>query len=600
MPDDTHLSQISALPAVTAARHREIPRTPWRFIWHYASQGFIWQVLAMACLYGAATAAETIQAFVLGQLVNVLSGTRDGNPMVWFAALCGTWFSASAFANAYGAVYWTTQTKLRMRIHEGLFAYLMGHAPRYFLDHISGALAHKIRVAASSATTFLDLFAAHAVRFVILFGVAGVMLARTAPEMLWPAALFVVVLLAILPMLARPLRTLAKASSHAASEQSGRMGDSALNWELVRSFSGTAQERRALGPYNDREAATYTGLRFAAIRMRLILHGGSFAFLAWLAFHALQSTLAGEISVGTLTMLVTLYLLVGNHVRSLGDILFSYYESVGQLGDALSTILAPHDIVDPPHARTLGATGGAISIRNVDFDYPDGKPVFRNFSLEVAAGEKIGLVGTSGAGKSTLIKILRRQFPIKQGAVLIDGQDIAAATWDSVHDAFAEVPQNPGMFHRSVRDNIAYGRPDATDDEVIAAAKLAHCHAFIASRAKGYESIVGEKGMKLSGGERQRVAIARAFLKNAPVLLLDEATSSLDSEAEHLIQEALLDLMKGRTVIAIAHRLSTIMHLDRIVVLEDGRIVEQGNHAALLARGQAYARLWQRQAGGFM
>ena len=226
--------------------------------------------------------------------------------------------------------------------------------------------------------------------------------------------------------------------------------------------------------------------------------------------------------------------------------------------------------------------------------------MFEHFSLSIRPGERVGLVGPSGAGKSTLIKLLRRQFVFDQGHIFIDGQDIAQATWDSLHEAFAEVPQNPGMFHRSVRDNIRYSRPNAGDDAVMAAARNAHCHHFIVTRPKGYESIVGEKGMKLSGGERQRVAIARAFLKNAPILVLDEATSSLDSEAEHLIQEGLLKLMEGRTVIAIAHRLSTIMHLDRIVVLENGRVVEEGAHAALLALGGTYARLWNRQAGGFM
>jgi ATP-binding cassette subfamily B protein len=245
-------------------------------------------------------------------------------------------------------------------------------------------------------------------------------------------------------------------------------------------------------------------------------------------------------------------------------------------------------------------SGGEIEMRDLAFAYADGTPVFENFNLSIAPGERIGLVGPSGAGKSTLIKILRRQFPLHAGEIRIDGQDITRVTWDSLHDAFAEVPPNPGMFHRSVGENIAYSRPDATAAEVVAAAKMAHCDTFIAARPAGYDSIVGEKGMKLSGGEKQRVAIARAFLKNAPILLLDEATSSLDSEAEHLIQDALLALMRGRTVIAIAHRLSTIMHMDRILVLDGGKIVEHGRHEDLLRAGGLYAKLWQRQAGGFI
>jgi ATP-binding cassette subfamily B protein len=378
------------------------------------------------------------------------------------------------------------------------------------------------------------------------------------------------------------------------------MGDAAANWDLIRSFAATFYERRSLVPFNAREAETFMRVRVAAVIMRLLLHVLSFSLLGWLAWNTFQLARAGTISVGTFTMIISIYMMVGAYTRSFGDTLFAYYENLGQLTDALKTILAPHEIVDPPGAVPLNISGGAIDVRDIDFAYADGTWVFQNFSLHIAAGEKIGLVGASGAGKSSLIKIIRRQFPLSRGQVLIDGQDVATVTWDSVHDVFAEVPQNPGMFHRSVRENIAYGRPDATEAEVIAAAKAAHCHEFIVTRAAGYESIVGEKGMKLSGGEKQRVAIARAFLKNAPILLLDEATSSLDSEAEHLIQDALLRLMRGRTVIAIAHRLSTIMHLDRIIVLAEGRVVEEGTHAALLARSGAYARLWQHQVGGFM
>jgi ATP-binding cassette subfamily B protein len=378
------------------------------------------------------------------------------------------------------------------------------------------------------------------------------------------------------------------------------MVDTVFNWDVVRSFAATDEERRGLKPFTDKETKTFIRLRLSATRMRMLLHTLSFSFLAWLAWNALGAARAGTISVGTFTMLVTLFMLVASQIRTFGDNLFVYFEHVGLVTDALDTIMTPHEIVDVPGAKPLHVSGGAIEMRDLTFAYADGTTVFDNFTLNISPGERIGLVGPSGAGKSTLIKILRRQFPLQHGEIRIDGQDITQVTWDSLHHAFAEVPQNPGMFHRSVRENIAYSRPDAREAEIAAAAKMAHCDTFITARATGYDSIVGEKGMKLSGGEKQRVAIARAFLKNAPILLLDEATSSLDSEAEHLIQDALLALMRGRTVIAIAHRLSTIMHMDRILVLDGGKIVEHGRHEDLLRAGGLYAKLWQHQAGGFI
>jgi ATP-binding cassette subfamily B protein len=263
-------------------------------------------------------------------------------------------------------------------------------------------------------------------------------------------------------------------------------------------------------------------------------------------------------------------------------------------------VTQPHEITDKPGAKPLAVGKGEIVFESISFSHADGHPVFEGLTLRIGAGEKVGLVGKSGAGKSTLVKLLRRQFEPQGGRILIDGQDVADVTWDSVNEAIAEVQQMPGVFHRPVRDNIRYSKPDADDTIVVSAAQDAHAHDFISGREAGYDTIVGEQGIKLSGGERQRVAIARALVKDARILVLDEATSSLDSESEHLIQEALFELMQGRTVIAIAHRLSTIVGMDRIVYLEHGRIVEEGSHDELLARGGPYAQLWNRQVGGFI
>jgi ATP-binding cassette subfamily B protein len=583
----------AALPPVT------VPRAPFAFIWHYMRGGFRGHIILLVLLIMASAGVDTGQTYVLGSLVNAVAG-KSSSAIPWFAGLCATWLTGYLFNHAYNTFCAYTQIRMRVRMHDDLFAYLLDHAPRYFLDQISSALAHRIRTAANSAVVVVDYVLANIVRFSVLFAVTGLMIRRNAPQLLWVAAVFLVIFTAIATFLAQRMRVYAKASSHASSEQVARMSDVAANWELVRSFASTIHERLSLRPISEKEATTFMQVRLAATVMRLVLHTLSFAFLAWLAWSALGSALRGAISVGTFTMLVSLFMLVSGQIRTFGDNLFVYFEHLGMMTEALDTVLAPHEIVDPPGARMLRVTAGAISIRNLTFSYPDGTPVFRDFSLDIAGGQRVGLVGASGAGKSTLIKLFRRQFPVQSGIIEVDGYNIAGVTWDSLHDAFGEVPQVPGLFHRSVRENIAYGRPGASEAEIIAAAKAAHCHEFIVGRAAGYASVVGEKGMKLSGGERQRVAIARAFLKDAPILLLDEATSSLDSEAEHLIQEALLALMRGRTVIAIAHRLSTIMHLDRIVVLDGGVIVEHGRHADLLQRGGVYARLWQRQAGGFI
>ena len=275
-------------------------------------------------------------------------------------------------------------------------------------------------------------------------------------------------------------------------------------------------------------------------------------------------------------------------------------QHMARLAEALATLLVPHELRDHPSAAPLVRKGAKVAFENVRFTYPDGRNVLDNFTLRLEAGQRVGLVGASGGGKSTLFTLLQRFYDVQRGRILIDGQNIARVTQESLRAAIAVVPQDISLFHRSILENIRYGRQNASDEEVMAAAVAARCTDFIDALPQGTATIVGDRGVKLSGGQRQRIAIARAFLKDAPILLLDEATSALDSESEEAIREALDRLMQERTVIAIAHRLSTIARMDRLVVIDRGRIVEQGTHAELLRAGGHYAELWRRQSGGFI
>ncbi|MGH8595814.1 MAG: ABC transporter ATP-binding protein, partial [Gammaproteobacteria bacterium] len=286
--------------------------------------------------------------------------------------------------------------------------------------------------------------------------------------------------------------------------------------------------------------------------------------------------------------------------RGLSRKFLEFFEYLGNVNDGVSAIIRPHEVIDSPDATPLTVTRGHLRIENLQFWYVPDRAVFVNLNLDIPAGQKVGLVGFSGSGKSTLLNLILRLFEPQSGRITIDGQDIQGVNQESLRAAIAMIPQDPMLFHRTLMENVRYGRLDASDAEVIAAARSAHAHEFIMESEAGYDSLVGERGVKLSGGQRQRIALARAILKDARILLLDEATSSLDSITESYIQQSLTDLMRNKTVVVIAHRLSTLAYLDRIVVFDDGRIVEDGTHAELLARAGHYARLWTMQAGGFL
>jgi ATP-binding cassette subfamily B protein len=292
--------------------------------------------------------------------------------------------------------------------------------------------------------------------------------------------------------------------------------------------------------------------------------------------------------------------LIINEARNLSRRFLEFFEYVGNVANGVHIIIKPHEIVDAPQALAASIDRGRIEFQHVMFGYTPEQPIFRDLNVVIPAGQRVGLVGFSGSGKSTFVSLILRLYDVQGGRIVIDGTDIRAMTQESLHRQLSLIPQDPNLFHRSLMENIRYGRLDATEEEVIEAARKAHAHDFVTQIKDKYNSLVGERGVKLSGGQRQRIAIARVVVKNAPILILDEATSSLDSITEQAIQETLDEVMKGKTVIVVAHRLSTIAHLDRILVFDQGRVVEDGSHAELLALNGSYQRLWSRQAGGFV
>jgi ATP-binding cassette subfamily B protein len=601
LADDPEAAEalISGLAPVTA-----LPARPFNFLMflirHHAR-------LPIAAMAGAAALTGMIDAFIpslLGRVVNGMTEaarTQEGGPvLLTFTLLIAGWIGSSLSLRGYEFIDMRTMPKLRALAQSYLFGYLMGHSPRYFQDNFAGKLGQKIKQAGVATLALVNIVCMDVGYLLALMSVAAFVFWQLSPAyaglFLAGAALY----LTVSALLARRCLHLSMALSDEITTSTGRLIDVISNVDIVRAFAKAMQERRLLSLFLTRERRASERLRRFLILMRAVQGFSSILLVGTLAALAIHDTLRGAMSVGVFTMVFMLSNTVANHVRNLSNRMLEFFEQLGVLSEALVLVGERHEIVDPPGAPALKVETGAVRFEHVGFSFRDGTPVFSDLDLSIAPGERVALVGPSGAGKSTLVRLLRRQYEPTEGRILIDGQDITAVTWDSLNEAIAEVPQAAGIFHRPIRDNIRYARPHANDTEIVAAARKAHAHEFIARRLQAYDTIVGEQGIKLSGGERQRVAIARALIKDARILVLDEATSSLDSESEHFIQDALLQVMEGRTVIAIAHRLSTIAGMDRIIVLDHGRIVEEGRHAALIGKGGAYARLWNRQAGGFL
>ena len=484
-----------------------------------------------------------------------------------------------------------------------VFNYLTQQSYRFFSNRFAGSLVSQASKFSASFERLYDTMLWSFYVLILNYVFTVIVLARIVPLF---TLIFVIASLAfitIVTYLKRKERSYNEAVTESETDRTGQLADSITNIAAVKSYSNEAKERKLFAARNNAVVKASMDLRSIFIRHEYIGSSISKSVAVLSVVGAVLAVVQYKQSIGVVLLIMTY---VGNILGRLWDIQFSFRSVNRAFGDAapMTKMLTdiPIEVVDKEGAAALSAEKGAIHFSNIDFAYPEQEQstLFSKFNLEVKPGEKIGLVGPSGGGKTTVTMLLLRFVDVGAGVISIDGQDISSVTQQSLRHAIAYVPQEPMMFHRSIADNIRYGRLEATDQEVIKAAKQANAHEFIESLPKGYETMVGERGTKLSGGQRQRVAIARAILSDAPILVLDEATSALDSESEKLIQDALKKLMKGRTTLVIAHRLSTIQTMDRIVVLENGHITEQGSHKELLAKNGHYAKLWNHQSGGFL
>jgi ATP-binding cassette subfamily B protein len=567
-------------------------RGPVPFLLHYVRRRLGGHAVVLAAVLVAVGCAIAAQ-YAVKNLVDVLDSQSPPAETLWAAV--GVLLALVAGDNLlWRLAGWTASrafVELGGDLRLDLFEHLSGHAPRYFAERFPGALAGRIGTAASAALTIENSLAwttippaAAVISSIAVLGLVNWHLTLTL------SLVAIVLGLAVRHFAARGRHLHDRYAARAAGV-SGDLMDIVSNIGLVRAFGAARRERDRLSQIIGNEMSAQSESLRSLERLRLFHAVSVFVVTAGVLTWSVLLWRAHRITTGDVVLATTLGFTVLHASRDFAMAMVDLLQQFAKLGEAIRVLGLPHEMPDAPKAQPLINLGGSISFLNVCFSYPNAERVLQDFTLHVSAGQKVGLVGRSGAGKSTILALLQRLYDPERGQVLIDEQNIAGLTQESLHRSIAVVHQDISLFHRSVIENLRYGMPDADDDDVRHATEAAHCAEFISRLPQGFDTIVGERGTKLSGGERQRLAIARAFLCDAPIVLLDEATSALDSESEQLIQDALTRLVKGRTLIAIAHRLSSLSTYDRIVVLERGRIVEDGTVSELRRGNGAYQKM---------
>lgn len=583
---------------------RDLPASPGAFVRHFVGRFKGWY-LAILLLQTLSVICGLLIPWGLGQITRTVSNGLDAEhafdvlalPLSLFAGLL---VLEVIFTRAAAGCHIYVLPLQRRKVTHTVFAYLQQHSHRFISNEFAGALAHRVSEIALGVNQTLSILLFDLIPLLVTLGLATVLLWTAAPLLAGVMFSWSVIFISVCFVLAKRSHPLAQQYSAARSTSSGKVVDAVSNLANIRLFARHAFEHAYLGRFLDNEVrAAYRSLGYME-KIRWFQTLGGVVLKLGLLLVALYLWRNQRIDIAAFIMSTSLSLLIISDVGNLSRRFLEFFEATGNIANGVRTLIRPHEVVDRVGARALQVQRGDIEFRNVGFGYGGGKDIFQHLNIVIPAGQTVGLVGSSGSGKSTLLNLLLRLYDVQQGEVLIDGVDVREVTQHSLHQQIGLIPQEPGLFHRSIRENIHYGRLDASLEDVTEAIHRAGASGFIDSMEEGDASLVGERGVKLSGGQRQRIAIARVVLKNAPILVMDEATSSLDSITERFIQDKLDEIMTGKTVLVVAHRLSTVAHLDRILVFDHGRVIEDGSHQQLLALRGQYWRLWSRQADGVL
>ncbi|HSX19538.1 MAG TPA: ABC transporter ATP-binding protein [Gammaproteobacteria bacterium] len=586
-----------------SASKKILPKQLFPFIWHFL-RDYKPAVLAFTLLAFAAGFWGPFNSILIKTIINLLPSVQDGNISILLLPAGLIVVNFIVFDN----ITWRLVTYIRGKyvpliinnVIGDSMDYVLGKSYQFFQDNLSGKISKQITNLADGIESLLGSIVSNFLRGASLLLTAFIVACFVNLIFGLILITWFVIFARVSIVMSRKLVALSDKQAATESLVVGELVDALSNSSNVRLYARKSYEHTRMQPYFINQQKAYTAVYIYSIIMHSI-QGGLIAIMMGCAAYSLVYLYGKNlVTIGDFALILGLSMETGHMMWfTMGEV-DEYNKAVGRCKQSLMSLMTPTEIEDRDGATNLLCKHGQIVFDDVKFHYRGTEPLFQNKSVAIKAGQKVGLVGYSGSGKTTFVNLILRFYDVTDGAIVIDGHDIRAVTQDSLREAIAMIPQDPFLFQRSLMENIRYGKIAASDDEVIAAAKKAHAHEFISNLPQGYESLVGERGVKLSGGQRQRVAIARAILKNAPILILDEATSQLDSITEQDIQDSLWKLMQDKTTIVVAHRLSTLLHLDRILVFDKGKIVEDGSHRELLVKNGLYKKLWDAQVGGFL